>query len=78
MQFVGPRMPPATSTRGYDVRKYRVSKKNVGLFRKCYISFIHRGNFFKFSVVAANQYPFAPMMFQYQMALLTGSDVIML
>ena len=30
------------------------------------------------SVIIANRYPFAPMMFYYQMALLTGSDVIMM
>ena len=34
--------------------------------------------FSKFSVVVANQNLFASMMFFYQIALLTGSDVIML
>ena len=38
-------------------------KKNVGLFWKCYNSFIYGGNLFKFSVVVASWYSFASMMF---------------
>ena len=52
--------------------------KNVDLFGECYNSVIPRGNFSKVPLVVANRYPFAPMMFYYQVALLTGSDVVIL
>ena len=58
-----------------------MSQKNVDLFKKCYNSFIYGENFSKFSVVVAGGYPFAPIIddvFFDQVALLTGSDVIMM
>ena len=52
--------------------------KNVDLFWKCYNSFIYGRNFFKFSMVVASLYCFVSMIFYYQVALLSGNDVIML